>query len=203
MLTGDEGGDATDAYPFDPDSLGKRWVAPYLELEPALSFVLEERASGSVVGYCLAARDTAAFAARLQAEYLPPLRAAHAYPAVHGKPESEWTAEEAVYHELHDATAGVAPEGLDAALFPSHVHIDLAPTAQGKGCGGRMMRAQLEALRHAGSAGVFLQMHEGNTRARRFYEKLGFRPLEVATADADAGGTGGAFFMGRRLGGDA
>eukprot|EP00966_Prymnesium_polylepis_P240436 5560183-Prymnesium_polylepis.2 len=109
------------------------------------------------------------------------------------------------------------------------------------------MEAQLSALRAARSPGVFLQMHEGNTRAarplrleprpdtvlcvtecrltfccdferaasapeaidsgarichcvqRRFYERLGFRQL-VGIGEPDAAGTGGAFYMGLRLG---
>ena len=202
LLTGDEGADATDAYPTDPDALGKRWVAPYIDLEPDFAFILEERATREVVGYCLAALDTTAFAARLQAEYLPPLRAAHPDPAAEGKAEAAWSAEETVYHELHDTTAGEAPCGLDLAQYPSHVHIDLAPGAQGRRQGRRLMAAQLDALARAGSPGVFLQMHAGNARARRFYEKLGFRELDGAGGAGEAG-TGGAFFMGLRLGSPA
>jgi hypothetical protein len=64
------------------------------------------------------------------------------------------------------------------------------------------MAAQLDALARAGSPGVFLQMHAGNARARRFYEKLGFRELDGAGGAGEAG-TGGAFFMGLRLGSPA
>lgn len=198
VLTGNAGADATTLFPTDPEALGKRWVAPYLDLEPTLAFVLEEVATGAVCGYCLGALDTAAFAVRLQTSYLPPLRAAHPDPAKLGKPEPEWTAEERVYHELHDLAAGCVPTGLDAALYPSHLHLDLTPHAQGRGHGARMMGALLAALRRAGSTGAFLQMHESNARARRFYEKLGFRQLH-GVGETTAGGTGGAFYMGLRL----
>ena len=198
VLTGNAGADATTLFPTDPEALGKRWVAPYLDLEPALAFVLEEVATGAVCGYCLGALDTAVFAERLQTSFLPPLRAAHPDPAKLGKPEPEWSAEEHVYHELHDLTAGRAPTGLDAALYPSHLHLDLTPRAQGRGHGARMMGALLAALRRAGSPGTFLQMHESNVRARRFYERLGFRQLH-GVGETTAGGTGGAFYMGLRL----
>ena len=79
LETGDAGDDATADYPVDPQALGKRWAVPYLELEPEFAFVIEDE-GGAVCGYAFGALDTAKFAARLQAEYLPKLRAAHAGP---------------------------------------------------------------------------------------------------------------------------
>jgi glucokinase len=200
LLTGNAGADASSSYVNDADALGKRWVAPYLELEPGFAFVLEECATREVVGYCLAACDTPTFSSRMQAEYLPTLRASHPNPRAAAKPEAAWTAEEHVYAELHDHTTGAPPAGVDMSLFPSHLHIDLKPSAQGKRQGCRLMAAQLGALRRAGSPGVYLQMHETNVRARRFYEKLGFIELKGANDEAAiSGGTGGACFMGLRL----
>ena len=43
-----------------------------------------------------------------------------------------------------------------------------------------------------------IQETTGNARARRFYEKLGFRALEVLGNSDDGAGTGGDFYMGRR-----
>ena len=93
--------------------------------------------------------------------------------------------------------------------YPSHLHIDLAPEAQGYGHGRRMMVAMLTALRAHGSAGAYLQMHEGNSRARAFYAKLGFEVLtlgqqEGGAEDADGGGgggggSGGEFYLGIRF----
>ena len=129
--------------------------------------------------------------------YLPPLRSAHPNPAAFGIPEAKWTKEEQVYRELHDASAGAAPPGLDTRRYPSHLHIDLAPEAQGVGQGARIMAVLLDALRQHGSRGVYLQMHESNARAHRFYDDLGFRKLEgVGGAD---GGTGGDLYLGLEL----
>ena len=194
LLTGDEGYDASDQYVYDPDALGKRWVAPYLDLQPDLAFVLEDE-DGLVCGYCLAALDSTEFAKRLQEEYLPPLQAIHPDPT---GDESSWTPEEQVYHELHDKKAGEPPQGLDLSLYPSHLHIDLIPLAQGSGNGVAMMHAQMNALRAKGSKGAYLQMHEGNTRARRFYAKLGFEELQ-GVGDPEAAGTGGALYLGIRF----
>ena len=119
-------------------------------------------------------------------------------------PEAEWTPEQAVYHELHDPLAGEPPAGLDLDLYPSHLHIDLLPRAQGCGWGVRMMRHLLGALRDAGSPGVFLQMQASNARARRFYAKLGFEELALGQSAARGGGgaaagTGGDLYLGLRL----
>ena len=64
--------------------------------------------------------------------------------------------------------------------------------ARGRGLGGGLGRALLGALRDAGAPGAFLQMHESNAGARRFYERLGFSQLTVSGAAC----SGGAFFMG-------
>ena len=57
-----------------------------------------------------------------------------------------------------------------------------------------MMQAQLTALHERGSTGVFLQMHESNMRARRFYAKLGFTDLH--TSKAGEPGSGGDLYLG-------
>ena len=72
LLTGDEGADATRVYTRDPDALGLRWVAPYLDLEPEFAFALER--DGAALGYCLGCLDTPRFFEKLQRDYLPPLR---------------------------------------------------------------------------------------------------------------------------------
>ena len=193
VQTGDKGGDATHVYKTDPHALGKRWVGPYLELEPNFAFLLVDNVSEAVQGYCLGALDTTAFLERLQGEYLPPLREEH--PEV--KQSSGLTPEQVVYNELHDdASSGMPPASLDLGSFPSHVHIDLVRAAQGRGEGTRLMETMLEALRAAGSSGVFIQTHRGNDRARAFYSKLGFT---VQSDGAKEAGSGGALFMGRKL----
>ena len=197
LLTGDEGADATHIYRTDPDALGKRWVGPYLDLEPELAFVLQDMGTQQVVGYCLAALDSAKFASRLQREYLPALRAAHARPL--GEEQKGWSAEECVYSELHDPHAGEPPAAIDLAAHPSHLHIDLMACAQGYGLGRRMMEAMLSALRKQGSKGAFLQMHEGNARARLFYESLGFEELSAPAEGGGGGGTGGELYLGVKL----
>ena len=205
LETGDAGDDATADYPVDPQALGKRWAVPYLELEPEFAFVIEDE-GGAVCGYAFGALDTAKFAARLQAEYLPKLRAAHADPAASGAPESEWTSEQKLYHEYHDASAGAAPPAV-ADEYPSHLHIDLLAPARGSGLGRALMCRLFAALRRAGSRGVHLQMHASNARAARFYRRLGFQPPQRVAAsepldDGRAAGSGGDLYLGLRFVGE-
>lgn len=121
LLTGDEGADATSLYPADPDALGKRWVAPYLDLEQYLAFVLEEVASGRVVGYCLAARDTSQFAARLQEEYLPQLRRMHPDPDAQGVPRAAWTLEQEVCTSVNSqGPSPLSPRHLSSSAHRAH-----------------------------------------------------------------------------------
>lgn len=203
---GAEGGDATQEYPNDPDALGKRWVAPYLDIYGCVAFVLEETGGSGVCGYALAAVDTADFFCRFQTEYLPKLRLVHPDPEKEGIERSNWTKEQEVYHELHDESAGAAPARIAeevASLYKSHLHIDIAPEAQGQGHGGKLLRRLFEALRRAGSPGVHLQMHESNARARHFYRKIGFQEIGPKMAsDVISSGTGGDLFLGLRFQGE-
>lgn len=58
------------------------------------------------------------------------------------------------------------------ALLPS---LYLAPAAIGRGIGAGLMAAGLEHLRAEGFEHVELWVHPDNHRARRFYERLGWR----------------------------
>lgn len=184
LLTGDSGHDAS-ALHDDPDALGRIYAAPYLALEPALTLVLGDQQG--VCGYALGALDTVEFEARYRGEWLPPLRAA--YPAPTGDPAG-WTATERCYHLYHHPDATPAEVDTSAGGYPSHLHIDLLPRAQGRGHGGWLLGILFERLRQAGSAGVHLGVGQSNQRAIGFYRKLGFHTLHRAE---------GCVYMGRHL----
>ena len=169
LRTGDSGQDAT-ALHTDPRALGHVYAGPYLRLEPELALVLEDEQG--VAGYVLGALDSRAFLERYQGEWLPPLRAAH--PAPTGDPAG-WTPTQRCYHLLHHPELDL-PAGAQA--FPSHLHIDLLPRAQGQGQGRRLMEALFARLRARGSPGVHLGVGERNQRAIAFYRRLGFQELE-------------------------
>ena len=90
------------------------------------------------------------------------------------------------------ARALEAPQHLSPLHLDEDVRVERGATVS---CAG--------ASAAAGSRGAFLQMHEGNARARRFYEKLGFERIVVgggaAGGDGEGAGTGGDFYMGIAL----
>jgi ribosomal protein S18 acetylase RimI-like enzyme len=169
LKTGDHGRDGERFYREDPDALGRIYVGPYLAFEPELSLILED-AQGTC-GYALGALDSRAFYARYEAEWRPDLCAR--FPAPQGDP-AQWTRVQHVYHCYHHPDY-FCPEPYEA--YPSHLHIDLLPRAQGRGYGRRMMERVMETLRRRGSPGAHLGVTTLNTRAFGFYQRLGFREL--------------------------
>ena len=166
LKTGDTGEDATHLYD-DPKLLGHLYAAPYAVLEPDLTFVLEDGAG--VCGYILGAFDSKTFYERLEAEWLPPLR--KQYPEPTGDEES-WSRDERLIHQFYHLGATYPPD------YPSHLHIDLLPRAQGSGNGRALMETFLAALMDKGSPGVHLGTSPKNVRAERFYLRMGFHELK-------------------------
>lgn len=179
LATGDSGEDATGLY-ADPDLLGHVYVGPYLALEPSLAFVLTD--DQGPAGYVLGALDTADFEARAEREWWPALRrrypAPDDWPAPDDRPgpdDPAATPDERLVHLIHHPRQ-TPPERLTD--YPSHLHIDLLPRAQGGGNGRRLMDTLLRALAARGSVGVHLGVGLRNERAIGFYRRLGFTILE-------------------------
>lgn len=167
VRTGDAGRDAYDTV-ADKKLYGHIWAAPYGVLEPEHALVVTD-ASDLACGYALGALDSRAFEARCEAQWWPPLRARY--------PEGSGEGVDAMLISLlhrppvaHDKIVGD---------YPSHLHIDLLPPAQGAGNGRRLMDALVEALRADGSPGVHFGVSANNTRALGFYQHLGFEQLHV------------------------
>jgi ribosomal protein S18 acetylase RimI-like enzyme len=168
LRTGDAGEDATHLY-RDPKVLGHVYTAPYVVLEPELAFVLEDKAG--VCGYVIGAVDTAGFQERYEDEWLPCIR--QNYQAPGGDP-ANFTQEERLVHSFFYPNTSLPPFIDD---YPSHLHIDLLPRAQGHGQGRRLMETLLKTLKAKGSPGVHLGMGIRNERAYGFYQALGFTEL--------------------------
>jgi ribosomal protein S18 acetylase RimI-like enzyme len=186
LRTGDAGNDASHLLD-DPVILGHLYVGPYVTLEPSLAFVLED--ARGVCGYVLGALESDSFYRRYRDEWLPTLQARYSEPQGDA---STWSRTERLYHQVHHPRTDFPPELRD---YPSHLHIDLLPRAQGRGNGQRMMARLLSALREHGSDGVWLGVNPSNNRAIAFYEKLGFREV-VPAADTASD----ALFMSMPLG---
>lgn len=171
LLTADRGEDATALY-RDPELLGDLFAGPYAYLEPDYAFVLDD--GGRAVGYVLGAPDTPKFARDMRDRWLPLVGARH--PAPQGPPENR---DEEMAAVLHDTDRFDVPELAD---YPAHLHIDLLPAYQRKGFGRGLINTLLAALRDAGVPRVHLGMVSTNTRARAFYDRVGFHVIDVADA---------------------
>ena len=186
LKTGDHGDDGEALFTEDPDALARIYVGPYLEYEPDLALVLED--NEGVCGYCLGAMDSRQLYDRYEQEWRPELT--QDFPDPNGDP-SRWTPLEQVYHLYHHPDY-YSPEPYD--LYPSQLHIDLVPRAQGRGLGRRMIDEVAFKIAAKGSPGVHLGMSAKNDRAHRFYLKLGFEELA-----RDGSGENQAIYLGKRL----
>lgn len=186
LKTGDYGQDGEPYYRDDPDALGRIFVGPYLRFEPELSLILED--AEGICGYALGAFDSRMFYDRYEKQWRPDLCARFPMPA--GDPAG-WTRPQMVHSWYHQPDY-FCPEPYEK--YPSHLHIDLLPRAQGQGHGRRMLEAVMAKLREKGSPGAHLGVSIPNARATGFYERLGFRELiRVGSADD------GVIYMGKSL----
>ena len=186
LKTGDHGGDGEPFYRDDPDALGRIYVGPYLAFEPEMSLVLEDQAG--VCGYALGALDSRRFYERYEREWRPALCSRFADPQ--GDP-TRWTRTQQVHHCYHHPDY-FCPEPYED--YPSHLHIDLLPRAQGRGYGRKMFERNLETLGRLGSPGAHLGLSTCNARAYGFYRRLGFSELARIGTPED-----GCIYMGIAL----
>ncbi len=173
VRTAHNGQDSRPHY-ADPSVFTAAFAAPYAHLEPELAFVLDD-GRGSAVGYVVGAADTARFAERFRAEWLPLVAGRH--PAPSGPPA---TPDETIAWLLHHPERMVVPE---LAAWPAHLHIDLLPEWQGRGHGRRLMRTLLAALAERGVPAVHLVMTVANKPARAFYDRMGFEEIAGVPMD--------------------
>lgn len=169
LKTGDYGKDGEPFYNDDPDALGRIFVGPYLEFEPEFSLILEDDLG--ISGYAFGALDSRKFYDRYDREWRPQL--CRQFPMPTGDPAT-WSRPQMVHSWYHNPDYFV-PQPYD--LYPSHLHIDLLPRAQGKGLGKIMLQQVMNKLRERGSPGAHLGVSEVNQPAVGFYQHLGFKEL--------------------------
>ncbi|MEO6245269.1 MAG: GNAT family N-acetyltransferase [Opitutaceae bacterium] len=186
LKTGDHGRDAEPFYREDPDALGRVYVGPYLKFEPDLGVILED--GDGVCGYALGAFDSRAFFLRYEREWRPDLCAR--FPAPVGDP-ARWTRVQQI-HQLYHQPDYFCPEPYE--LYPSHLHIDLLPRAQGLGFGRLMLERVMAKLREMNSPGAHLGVSTRNAPALGFYRRLGFGVLTRMGSASN-----GCIYLGKRL----
>jgi ribosomal protein S18 acetylase RimI-like enzyme len=159
---------------YSTDDLVPDTVAgPYLFLEPEHAYVLDngERA----VGYVIGTASTPHFVAAYRERWLPRLRTQ--YQPLSGPPATE---------EEHRLEVMFHPERLllpELAPHPAHLHINLLAGYRGAGHGRELIGTFLGSVASAGAASCHLGVRPENLNARRFYAKLGWRPVQVRGAE--------------------
>lgn len=189
------GGDARGVY-SDDSLMPEVYALPYVDHSPDLAFVVVDHdaapdgadplavTDGRLLGYIIAVADTQEFVTWWEREWTPGFVERHPEP---GPP----TGANLGYSEkalLHD---GADPQRMvrgfqhgELATHPAHLHIDLVPEAQGHGLGRRLVDTLRAALVERGVPGLHLGYDPANTRARAFYDRLGFVELPSHTASA-------------------
>jgi ribosomal protein S18 acetylase RimI-like enzyme len=170
--TADAGRGVRSRYATD-DLVPDTAAGPYLFIEPEHAYVLDngERA----VGYVIGTADTASFVAAYQARWLPRIR--NRYRPSPGSPVTE---EERRLDTMLHPERWLLPE---LAPHPAHLHVNLLADYRGTGHGQELIATFLGSVAATGAASCHLAVNPSNMKARRFYERHGWRPLEVPGAD--------------------
>ena len=169
VRTGDGGGDARGLC-ADDDLIPDVYAGPYVDLEPEMALVLDD--GSRAVGYVLGTADTAGFVRAYREQWVPRLAARYPPP-----PAEPVTAHEHFLAAHHHPERMLLPE---LVAHPAHLHIDLLPEHQGAGHGRALITAFLALAARAGAPAVHLEVADANTRARAFYDRVGFTPIPVA-----------------------
>lgn len=165
LKTADSGKDASALY-SNPKLPGYIWAAPYGKFEPDFTFLLDD--GEKAIGYVIGTPDTAAFGARLAAEWWPDIRK-----IVAGMQPSA-PLDAGALERIANPDRPLADLHAD---YPAHLHINILPDAQSSGWGRRLIETQLEALKAHGAAGIHLGVSPTNEKAKGFYRHLGFEDI--------------------------
>ncbi len=177
LKTGDSGQDATERED-DPDLIGLIYAVPYQVIEPEFAFVAEDEEG--VCGYVLGVPDTAAYEAKVNRDWYPPIAARITDP---GEDKESWNGSDWARHYIHHPPKIVRPE---LAEYPAHGHIDILPRAQGRGVGRNLLTLLMRRLAEAGAPALHLGVSPTNSNALAFYERLGFQRLAARVKGSDA-----------------
>ena len=155
------------------DLVPDTFAGPYLVLDPRHAYVLDngERA----VGYIIGTASTAKFIAAYQRHWIPRLQAR--YKPLSGQPVTE---------EDHRVDVMFHPERWllpELASHPAHLHINILADHRGAAHGRGLINTFLASVAAAGASSCYLAVHQENVDARRFYARLGWRPIAVRGAE--------------------
>ncbi|WP_068112493.1 GNAT family N-acetyltransferase [Tropicimonas marinistellae] len=169
IRTGDAGADASGKEDA-PELLPAIFLEPYLVFAPDCAWVAED--GQGIFGYAVGVADSVAFGKWAERVWWPDLRGTYPEPDTD---KAGWHGSDWLRHRLHHP-----PEALAAPLsrWPAHGHIDLLPRGHGTGVAELLMKRMMHSVWKQGARGIHLGVAASNARALRFYEKLGFEPVE-------------------------
>jgi len=164
-------GESSESFWRDRASSLSIWTDPYLQQEPASTFVATM--DGEVVGYLTGILDTESFNGP-DATMMDEI----ARQRLIFKPGVAGFLWRGMLDEWLDRRRGRTPARgeLHDPRWPSHLHINLLAKARGTGLGRGLMEAWITRMRAHGSAGCHLGVIAQNTRAVGFFTAMGFAP---------------------------
>ncbi|KAF8630331.1 hypothetical protein AX15_002981 [Amanita polypyramis BW_CC] len=174
LLTADAGESAEELYDYT-ELPGLIWAIPYINLPGTWGFVLVDDAikgdegQDMVVGYIVGATDTCAFE-QYAAERWWPVQAEVYSPLASKSGDVQCIN---LLHNMHTAPAA------NMNFASAHMHINILKEYQGKGWGRKLVGRAVDYLKEVGvkGDGVWLGLDRRNTKARKFYKRLGFKPI--------------------------
>jgi ribosomal protein S18 acetylase RimI-like enzyme len=177
LETGANGSDATGNL-RDDELLGQFFAAPYIHYDISTCFVIDF--NGFAVGYIIGVINTNHFNLWMNTQWLPTLKPA--YPKRTDAPALE-------QHIVEGIHSGIGDQPFYNE-YPSHLHIDILPIAQGKGFGRTLIETFINRLKESESKGLHLGVGADNGNAISFYKRLGFTQFQE---------TNGAIMMGLKF----
>jgi len=163
-------GQPIETYLDDRQHFLDLFVAYYTDYEPDYTWVAE--VDGQVVGYLTGCPDTARHWRTLLRRILPRVLLRF----LRGRYRMGRRTWRYVGRLALSALRGEFPP-VDQAVYPAHLHINVAAGWRGRGLGRQLMAAYLAQLRAEGVPGVHLETTTLNQAAVRLYRSLGFELL--------------------------
>ncbi|MFC4374890.1 GNAT family N-acetyltransferase [Nocardia halotolerans] len=158
-----------------PESEAAVYLYPYMELEPDSLFLAVD--NGYLVGYLTGCVDSTTFPS--EPERFESAIRRHRL-IFRRKPATFFARAVADTLIAKARRQPISGELIDPR-WPSHLHINLLPRARGTGAADALMHHFLDHAAASGSPGCYLQTLVENTRAVRFFERMGFTPHGVPT----------------------
>ncbi|MBN1300774.1 MAG: GNAT family N-acetyltransferase [Melioribacteraceae bacterium] len=162
LQTGNSGKDATALFK-DPDLLGHYYMAPYVNYQPELCFVVAS--NDKPFGYIIGVSDSEKFSEWCEINWFPVLRNKYPIGVI-----SDSSFDAKIIGKIHEGY--IVREEYRA--YPAHLHIDLLPETQGQGMGRKLIEIFTCKLKELEVTALHLEVGKKNEGAIKFYEKVGF-----------------------------